>query len=105
MEFLNIGWSEILLILVLAFIILGPGQIKKFGRDLGSFIRKLGKDGMFREVVQTTDEIRNFPRKMLNEAMLDQPVTYSEAENSMIHSADDRFDVDPPEAPNPHQNM
>lgn len=105
MEFLNLGWSEILLILLLAFIILGPGQIKKFGGELGAFLRKLGKDGVFREVVQTTDEIRNFPRKIMNEAMLDldSPVKFHhDAESKMIHSPNDPVDVDSIEDGNPH---
>ena len=71
MEFLNLGWTEILFVFLLAFIVLGPDRIKKFGGDLGTFLRKLSKDGLFREVVQTTDELRNYPRKILNEAMLD----------------------------------
>ncbi len=94
MEFLNLGWSEILLIFLLAFIVLGPDRIRKFGGELGSFLRKLSKDGLFREVVQTTDEIRNYPRKILNEAMLDQPVTYDQLENSMLHPPEEVVEVE-----------
>ncbi len=94
MEFLNLGWSEILLIFTLAFILLGPDRIKKFGGELGAFLRKLSKDGLFREVVQTTDEIRNYPRKILNEAMLDQPVMYEQAEKSMIHPPEAIIDAE-----------
>jgi len=93
MEFLNLGWSEILLIFTLAFILLGPDRIKKFGGELGSFLRKLSKDGLFREVVQTTDELRNYPRKILNEAMLDQPVIYDQAETDMLHPPEDVADI------------
>ena len=94
MEFLNLGWSEILLILTLAFIVLGPDRIKKFGGELGTFLRKLSKDGLFREVVQTTDELRNYPRKILNEAMLDQPVMYDQVEKSMLHPPDEVIDLE-----------
>jgi Sec-independent protein translocase protein TatA len=94
MEFFNLGWSEILLILTLAFIVLGPDRIKKFGGEFGSFLRKLSKDGLFREVVQTTDELRNYPRKILNEAMLDQPVMYEQAEKSMLHPPEEVIDVE-----------
>jgi len=95
MEFLNLGWSEILFVFLLAFIILGPDRIKKFGGELGTFLRKLGKDGLFREVVQTTDELRNYPRKILNEAMLDQPVKYDQAEKSMLHPPQEVIDISP----------
>ena len=95
MEFLNLGWSEILLIFMLAFIVLGPDRIKKFGGELGTFLRKLSKDGLFREVVQTTDELRNYPRKILNEAMLDQPVIYDQPEKSMLHPPEEIIDIEP----------
>ena len=94
MDFLNLGWAEILLILTLAFIVLGPERIKKFGGEFGGFLRKLSKDGLFREVVQTTDEIRNYPRKILNEAMLDQPVMYDLAEKNMLHPPEDVIDLE-----------
>ncbi len=103
MEFFNLGWSEILLILTLAFIVLGPDRIKNFGAELGGFLRKLSKDGLFREVVQTTDEIRNYPRKILNEAMLDQPVMYDQAEKNMLHPPQDLIDLEPGENQAPEQ--
>jgi len=73
MEFLNLGWLEIALILILAFIILGPGKMVKTGRDLGSWIRKISRDQLFRDVIQTTDEIRRYPRKIFDESLLDLP--------------------------------
>jgi|GEM_PF-570515 len=71
MEFLNIGGLELLFILVVALVALGPERIVKVGHALGQFLRKLSKNVLFREVVQTTDEIRNYPRKILDEAKLD----------------------------------
>jgi len=74
MEFLNIGGLELVAILVIAFIVLGPDRITKFGKDLGVWVRKLNKNETFRDVVQTTDEIRNYPRKILQDAMLEEPI-------------------------------
>ncbi len=74
MEFLNIGGLELVLILVVAFIVLGPKQITKFGKDFGVWVRKLNKNETFRDVIQTTDEIRNYPRKILQDAMLEDPI-------------------------------
>ncbi len=71
MEFLNLGWSEILLILLVAFVILGPDKLTKTGHDIGAWLRKLNRSETFRDVVQTTDQIRNFPRKIMDEARLD----------------------------------
>lgn len=74
MEFLNIGGLELVLILVVAFIVLGPKRITKFGNDFGVWVRKLNRNETFRDVIQTTDEIRNYPRKILQDAMLEDPV-------------------------------
>ncbi|MFZ3150377.1 MAG: twin-arginine translocase TatA/TatE family subunit [Anaerolineaceae bacterium] len=74
MGFLNLGWSEILVIILVAFIVLGPDRITSFSHDLGSWLRKLNKNETFRDVVQTTDEIRNYPQKIMDEAMLDRPM-------------------------------
>ncbi|MDD2521504.1 MAG: twin-arginine translocase TatA/TatE family subunit [Anaerolineaceae bacterium] len=73
MEFFNLGWTEIALILILAFIVLGPGKLVKVGRDLGDWIRKISREQLFRDVIQTTDEIRRYPRKIFDESLLDLP--------------------------------
>ena len=43
MGFLDIGTGELVLILVVALIILGPGRIVEVGRTLGKMIRTLRK--------------------------------------------------------------
>ena len=43
MDFLGIGPLEILLILILAFILLGPGKIPEVARTLGRTIRAVRK--------------------------------------------------------------
>ncbi len=73
MEFLNLGWPEVVFILILAFIILGPGKMVKTGHDLGNWIRKMSREQLFRDVIQTTDEIRRYPRKIFDESLLDLP--------------------------------
>jgi sec-independent protein translocase protein TatA len=43
MGFLGIGTGEILLILILALIILGPGKLTEFARTLGKTVRAIRK--------------------------------------------------------------
>lgn len=43
MDFLGMGMGEILLILIVALIIFGPGRIVEIGRTLGKTIRTLKK--------------------------------------------------------------
>ena len=105
MDFLNLSWMEIALILVLAFIVLGPGKLVKIGKDLGTWIRKLSRDQLFRDVVQTTDEIRRYPRKIFDESLLDLPphVQLQEKQASDLETKSDaaaeaQEDSEPPSA-------
>ena len=43
MDFLGIGGWEVLLILVVAVIVLGPGRIAEVGRTMGKIVRTLKK--------------------------------------------------------------
>ncbi len=43
MDFLGIGWGEILIILVVALMVFGPGKIIQVGRSLGKAVRVLKK--------------------------------------------------------------
>lgn len=97
MEFLNIGWPELLLILVVAFIVLGPNRLTQFGHDLGKWLHKLNNNQTFREVVRTTDEIRNYPQKIINEARLDRSMIIDE--NGQIHTPKDSGQAENPSKP------
>ena len=56
MDFFGIGMGEILLILVIALIIWGPGRIVQIGRTLGRIMRTLRK-ASFDLTTQITKEL------------------------------------------------
>lgn len=64
MEFLGIGPLEFLLIVVIAVIVLGPKGMVKAAREAGQLIRKVVHSPLWREVVDTSREIREFPREI-----------------------------------------
>jgi sec-independent protein translocase protein TatA len=43
MDFLGIGWEEILLILIVALLIFGPGRVVEIGRTLGKTVNAFKK--------------------------------------------------------------
>jgi len=43
MDFLDIGWQEILLILIVVMIVFGPGRVVEIGKTLGRTVRALRK--------------------------------------------------------------
>ncbi|NLB72219.1 MAG: twin-arginine translocase TatA/TatE family subunit [Chloroflexi bacterium] len=104
MEFLNLGWMEIALILILAFVVLGPNKMVKTGKDLGSWIRKLSKDQLFRDVIETTDEIRRYPRKIYDEARLELPAHVVQQQQQDDQPDDRVVKVDTDPNPEDHTN-
>jgi len=57
MEFFGMGFGEILLVLIIALIIFGPGKIPEVARTLGRTIRSLKK--LTSDFTQTmTDELK-----------------------------------------------
>lgn len=78
MPFLNLGWPEITFILIIGFILLGPDRITKTAKDLGQWLGKLRKNATFREVVKTTDEIRNYPRKIMDDVRFEDTILFED---------------------------
>jgi len=72
MEILNIGPLELLLIAVIAIIVLGPKGMVTGAREAGKLIRKVVRSPIWRDVVDTSREIREFPRKVAREAGIEQ---------------------------------
>ena len=56
MDFLGVGGWEVLLILVIAVIVMGPGRMAEIGRTLGKTVRAL-KKATFDLTTQVTREL------------------------------------------------
>jgi sec-independent protein translocase protein TatB len=72
MELFGIGPLELLLILVIAVIVLGPKGMVTAARETGKFIRMIIHSPLWREVVETSNEIRDLPRKIVREAGIEK---------------------------------
>ncbi len=72
MDILGIGPLELLFIAVIAVIVLGPKGMVKGAREAGKAIRKVVRSPIWRDVVDTSREIREFPRKIAREAGIEQ---------------------------------
>lgn len=68
MQFLGIGPLEFLLIVVLAVIILGPKGMVGAAREAGKLVRKVARSPLWREVVDTSRELRDLPQQIVREA-------------------------------------
>jgi hypothetical protein len=53
-------------------IVLGPKGMVTAARETGKFIRKIIRSPLWREVVETSNEIRELPRKIVREAGIEK---------------------------------
>ena len=74
MEILGVGPLELLLILVIALIVMGPSDMVKAGRTIGKFLRQVVTSPTWRAVTQTSSEIRKLPNRLIREAGLEKDI-------------------------------
>lgn len=74
MEILNIGFPELILLLLLGFLVLGPGEIAGTARKLGTWMRKVTNSTIWKDIVSTSNEIRDLPNKLIREADLENEI-------------------------------
>ncbi len=71
MDFLGIGPLELVFILIIALIVLGPNDMVKAGKTIGRTLRIIISSDTWRVVQDASREIRNLPNRMMREAALD----------------------------------
>ena len=72
MEFLGIGPLELLFVIIIALIILGPKDMVKAGRTIGRILRSIVTSPNWRAIQQTSHEIRRLPNRLMREAGLEE---------------------------------
>ncbi|HWQ84882.1 MAG TPA: twin-arginine translocase TatA/TatE family subunit, partial [Anaerolineales bacterium] len=72
MDILGIGPLELVFVLLIALIVLGPNDMVKAGRTLGRFLRKLVTSPGWQMVQQTSKDLRYLPNKLMREAGLEE---------------------------------
>ena len=74
MKILNVGALEFVLILLLALIVLGPRKAVKTAGEVGSWIKDLFQSEFWQELQKTSREIKDLPRKMMDEAEVQKTI-------------------------------
>ncbi len=72
MEILGVGPLELIFIFMIALIVLGPQDMKKTGKTLGRFLRKIVTSQGWREFQQGWRNLRYLPNKLMREAGLEE---------------------------------
>ena len=68
MEFLGIGMSELIFIIIIALIVLGPKDMQKAGKTIGKWLRDIVTSDGWKAFQQTSRELRTLPNKLMREA-------------------------------------
>ena len=71
MEVLGIGPSELVLVVLIALIVLGPKDMQKAGRTVGQWLNALVHSDSWKVVQKTSHELRNLPTNLMREANLE----------------------------------
>jgi sec-independent protein translocase protein TatB len=71
MDIFGIGPTELVFIILIALIVLGPKDLEKTSRNIGRWLRDLTTSDGWRAFRDTSREIRNLPNRLMREANLE----------------------------------
>jgi len=83
MEILGVGPQELIFIIVIALIVLGPKDMQKAGKTIGQYLNRIVKSDGWKAFQQTTKEIRDIPTNLMREANMDLAETEREIRKTM----------------------
>jgi len=86
MDIFGIGASELVFIILIAIIVLGPKDMQKAGRTIGRFLNQLMRSEGWKVFQRTSSELRNLPRNLMREANMEM----MEAEKDLRRVIDPR---------------
>jgi sec-independent protein translocase protein TatA len=72
MEFLGIGPEELIFILVILFLILGPKDLVKLGSALGRTLRTIRESGVWKSINDATRQLRELPQTLARQAGVEE---------------------------------
>ena len=70
MEILGIGPQELIFIVIIALLVLGPKDMQKAGKTIGKWLNDLVHSDGWKIFQTTSREIRNLPTTLMREANL-----------------------------------
>ena len=72
MDILGIGIPEIIFILIIMLIVMGPNDMVKMGRTIGKLVRRVMLSDTWQAIRKTSQELREIPTRFVREAGLDE---------------------------------
>ena len=101
MEILGIGASELIFIILIAIIVLGPKDMQKAGKTVGRWLNQFVRSDGWKALQRASKEIRNLPTNLMREANLEELQKMDREIRSNINSIDPRHQP-PASSPSPN---
>lgn len=68
MEILGVGMPELIFVIIISLIVLGPKDMQKAGRTIGKWMRSIVTSDGWKIFQQTSRELRTLPNKLIRDA-------------------------------------
>lgn len=68
MEILGVGMPELIFVIIIALLVLGPKDMQKAGRTIGKWLRSIVTSDGWKIFQQTSRELRTLPNKLIRDA-------------------------------------
>lgn len=78
MDFLGVGVPEILFVLIIALLVIGPKDMTKTARTIGRFLNRMYKSEEWRALIDASRTLRTLPNRLAREAELEDLKTIKE---------------------------
>ena len=72
MQIFNIGGLELVFILLIALVVLGPERLVQTARSMGRMINKIVRSPMWTSVQETSRELRQLPQRIVRDTGLEE---------------------------------
>ena len=96
MEILGIGAPELIFIIIIALIVLGPKDMQKAGKTIGKWLRDTVTSDSWKLFQQTTRELQNLPNRLMREANEDLNKIGDELNTAINSTENSRSSFDEP---------
>jgi len=100
MEFLGIGPLELIFIIVIILLIVGPKDVARVSRTLGHGLNRLYKSDNYKLIQKASAELRNLPQELMKEANLEELQKMAE-----VPELKAGFSLNPPEKSSAEQPL
>ena len=100
MEILNIGIPELLLILLIMLVVLGPVRMESTARSLAATVRRLTHSDLWRQFRTARRQIEDLPSNLMRESGVSE---FQQQVNQINRTVNDPLTIEPPNrAPTPY---